>query len=181
MDIKSHYESKTGRITDLAPENVGIHVEDCLFHDMPNAIVLTTIDGGRRKGPGNELLTADNVKTYAPHDIEIRDCVVGHAEKPLQSTRRGGYGVNYPSKEGEHMRVFLLKDAYGIRYRDIRLSGDRIQVVRIASIGGSRHLSEEAARALDHTITGNMLDDPAPPIDPDQTEIPFVCGPQAQK
>jgi hypothetical protein len=79
MDIKSHYESKTGRITDLAPENVGILVEDCLFHDMPNAIVLTTIDGGRRKGPGNELLTADNVKTYAPHDIEIRDCVVGHA------------------------------------------------------------------------------------------------------
>ena len=40
MDIKSHYESKTGRIEDLSPENVGILIENCLFHDMPNAIVL---------------------------------------------------------------------------------------------------------------------------------------------
>jgi hypothetical protein len=145
---------------------------------MPNAVVLTTIDGGRRRGEGQELLTADNVKEYAPHDIEVRDCVVGHVEKPLQAKRDGGYGVNYPSEQGEHMRVFHLKDAYGVRYKDLRLFGERIRVVRIASIGGSRHLSEEAAGALDHSITGNVLDEPAPPVEPGQTEVPFACGPQ---
>jgi hypothetical protein len=44
MDIKSHYESKTGRIADLSPENAGILIENCLFHDLPNGIVLTTLD-----------------------------------------------------------------------------------------------------------------------------------------
>lgn len=178
MDLKSHYESKTGQISDLAPENVGILVEKCLFHDMPNAIVLTTLDAGRRKGPDHGLLTPENIKKYAPHDIQINDCVVGHAEKPLRSTREGGYGVNYPSEDGEHMRMIYVKDAYGIRYSNIRLSGERIRPVYVRSIGGSRHLSEEAARPLDHTVTGNVLDEAAPPIEPGQTEVPFDCGPQ---
>jgi len=112
MDIKSHYESKTGLSADLSPENVGILVENCLFHDMPNAIVLTTLDCGRRKGPGNELLNATNIKSYAPHDIHIDDCIFGHAQKPLQPRQEGGYGVNYPSEDGEHMRMVYLKDAY---------------------------------------------------------------------
>ena len=181
MDIKSHYESRTGRIEDLSPENIGILVENCLFHDMPNAIVLTTLDCGRRKGPGNELLNAENIKTYAPHDIEINNCVFGHSEKPLRSSREGGYGVNYPSEDGEHMRMMLLKDAYSIRYRNARLSGDRIKPVQISSIGGSRHLSKKAAQALKRTVTGNIVDEPAPPIKPQRMEAPFVCGPRARE
>jgi hypothetical protein len=181
MDIKSHYESKTGRIEELSPENIGILVENCLFHDMPNAIVLTTLDCGRRTGPGNELLNAGNIKIYAPHDIDINNCVIGYAEKPLRASHEGGYGVNYPSEDGEHMRMILLKDAYSIRYRDARLSGERIKPVQISSIGGSRHLSEEAARALEHTVTGNIVEEPAPPIRPGITEVPFACGPQAME
>jgi len=179
MDIKSHYESKTGRIEDLSPENIGILIENCLFHDMPNAIVLTTLDCGRRTGPGNELLNAGNIKIYAPHDIDINNCVIGHAEKPLRAGHEGGYGVNYPSEDGEHMRMILLKDAYSIRYRNARLSGERIKPVQISSIGGSRHLSREAADALKCTVTGNIVDEPAPPIKPGITEVPFACGPRS--
>jgi len=179
LDIKSHYESRTGRIADLRPENIGIRIEKCLFHDMPNAIVLTTLDAGRRKGPGKDLLTAANIKKYAPHDIDINDCIFGHAEKPLLPAGKGGYGVNYPTKDGEYMRMILLKDAYSIRYRNARFSGDRIQPVYVYSIGGSRSLSKEAADALDRTITGNVLDEPAPLIEPGVTEVPFACGPQA--
>lgn len=181
LDLKSHYESKTGRVEDLAPENIDILIENCLFHDMPNAIVLTTLDCGRRKGPGYELLNADNMKEYAPHDIDIIDCVFGHAEKPLRSQKEGGYGVNYPSEEGEHMRAILLKDAYAIRYRNARFSGERIQPVYINSIGGSRHLSKEAAEAIEPTISGNVLEEPSLPIKPGQREISFTCGPQTLK
>ena len=178
IDIKSHYESRTGTIEDVGPENIGIVIENCLFHDMPNGIVLTTIDGGRRKGPGNELLTPDNVKAYAPHDIEVNDCIFGHAERPLRPKHEGGYGVNYPSDDDEHTRMFHLKDAYDIRYRNLRLFGERIKVVYVNSIGGSRHLSQEAAEVLDHSITGNVLDEPAPQAKPGITAIPFECGPQ---
>lgn len=178
MDIKSHYESRTGRIEDLAPENVGIVIEKCLFHDTPNALVLTTLDCGRRKGPGHELLTAANMKKYAPHEIAVNDCTIGHAEKPLRPASKGGYGVNYPSSKGEHMRMILLKDAYDITYRNIRLAGERILPVRISSIGGSRHLSRAAAGAIKPTITGNVLKEPAPAIKPGVTNPPFTCGPQ---
>lgn len=181
MDIKSHYESKTGRIEDLAPENIGILIENCLFHDTPNAIVLTTLDCGRRSGPGRELLNAKNIKAYAPHDIDINNCIIGHAEKPLRSRREDGYGVDYPSGDGEHMRMVFLKDAYAIRYRDARFSGARIKPVQISSIGGSSHLSQEAAAAFERSITGNVLAEPAPPIPPGVREVSFACGPQAQE
>ena len=178
LDLKSHYESRTGRIEDLAPENIGILVEKCLFHDMPNAIVLTTLDCGRRAGPGNELLNAANIKDYAPHDIDIIDCVVGHAEKPLRSAKEGGYGVNYPSSDDEYMRMILLKDAYSVRYRNARFFGERIMPVYVSSIGGSRHLSEEAAQAIEPTVSGNVANEPYPEIQPGQTEVPFACGPR---
>jgi hypothetical protein len=121
------------------------------------------------------------MKKYAPHDIDINDCVFGHAEKPLRSRREGGYGVDYPSDDGEHMRMIFLKDAYSIRYRNARLSGDRIRPVYVSSIGGSRHLSEEAAQAIERTVTGNVVDEPAPPIKPGVTKVPFACGPQTKR
>jgi hypothetical protein len=118
------------------------------------------------------------MKHYAPHDIDINDCVFGHAEKPLRSRRDGGYGVDYPSDDGEHMRMIFVKDAHSIRYRNARLSGDRIRPVYVSSIGGSRHLSEEAALSIKRTVTGNVLDGPAPPIEPGITSVPFTCGPR---
>jgi hypothetical protein len=178
LDLKSHYESRTGNIDELAPENVGIQVEDCLFHDMPNALVITTLDAGRRKGPEHALLNAKNMKKYAAHDIQVRDCIVGYAEKPLRPAKEGGYGVNYPSINGEHMRFILFKDAYDVRYSNIRLSGERIYPVHISSIGGSNHLTQEAADAIHPTISGTLSKEPAPPIKPGQTDIPFPIGPQ---
>jgi len=181
LDLKSHYETRTGRIEDLAPENIGILVEKCLFHDMPNGLVITTNDCGRRKGPGHELLNAANMQKYAPHDIDINQCVFGHAEKPLRSAYEGGYGVNYPTDEGEHMRMILMKDAYDIRYKDARIFGDRVMPVYIHSIGGSRHLSKEAAGGITPRITGNVLDQPAKPVKPGVRNAPFAYGPQSTK
>jgi hypothetical protein len=181
IDLKSFYQTRSGRIEDLEPQNIGILIEDCLFHDMPNAVILTTLDGGRRKGPEHALLNADNMKEYAAHDIEFNDCVVGYAEKPLRSSHDGGYGVNYPSKQGEHMRAIYVKDAYDVRYRNLRLSGERIRPVYVRSIGGSRHLSEKAAEAIEPDVTGNVLDEPAPAIEAGQADVPFECGPRELK
>lgn len=177
MDIKASYHLKTGRFEGHPPENVGILIEKCLFHDMPNAIVLTTNDGRRQDG-GPDLLTADNIKKYAVHDIQVNDCIIGHVEKPLRSKRDGGYGVNYPSDEREHMRMIHLKDAYAIRYRNAQFFGERVMPVYINSSGGTRFISKEAAEAIEPTISGNVLDEPAPPVEPGVEEIPFECGPR---
>jgi hypothetical protein len=168
-------------IEDLAPENIGILVEKCLFHDMPNGLVISTLDCGRRKGPGYELLNASNMKKYAPHDIDVENCVFGHTEKPLRSAHKGGYGVNQPTGKGEHMRMILFKDAYDVRYKDARIFGDRVMPVHVSSIGGSGHLSREAAGAITLGITGNLLEQPAPPLKPGVRNAPFVFGPQATK
>jgi len=76
------------------------------------------------------------------------------------------------------MRLILLKDAYDIRYKNARLFGDRIMPVLIHSIGGGKALSKEAADAIDHSVTGNILDKPADPPKPGDTTVPFPCGPQ---
>jgi len=171
LDLKSHYEKDLGR-----PENVGILIEKCRFYDMPNAVVLTTLDYGRRKR-GKDLLTAANMKDYAPHEIDIKDCVIGYVEKPLLPSKQGGYGVDYP-QQGEHMRIILLKDAHNVRYKDVRLFGDKIMPVLIHSIGGSKSLSREAANSIDRSVTGNILKHPVTPPKPGDTTVPFACGPQ---
>ena len=177
MDLKASYHLKTGRIEDHPAENVGILVEKSLFHDMPNALVLTTNDGGRKKG-GADLLNAANMKKYAVHDIDVNDCVIGHVEEPVRPKNDGGYGVNYPTEEGEHMRMILLKDAHSVRYRDVRFFGGRIMPVYVRSGGGSRFLSKEAAESIERTVTGNVLDEPAPPVEAGVTATPFACGPR---
>ena len=78
------------------------------------------------------------------------------------------------------LSMILLKDAYSIRYRNARLSGDRIKPVQISSIGGSRHLSEDAAQALEHTVTGNIVEESAPQIMPGIIDVSFAYGPQAE-
>ena len=176
LDLKSFYES---RETLKRPGNVGILIENCRFVDIPNAIVLTTVDNGRRQGPGNELLNAENIAKYAPHDIDINDCVFGLTDKPEYNRKvhDGGYRVNYPSPTGEVMRAVFLKDAHSVRYRNARFFGAGIKVVQISSDGGSRHLSKEAADALEPTISGTVAG-PAEPSEPGDRTVPFKYGPQ---
>jgi len=179
MDIKSSYGGKKGKIEDQEPENNNILIENCTFHDMPNGIVLTTAAG---------KLNPANVMKYTVHDIDINDCLFGHAETPLRSKKDGGYGANYPTEKGEHMRGIFLKDAYGIRYRNMRLSGERIMPVYVQSGADGywgKRLGKDAKDALRSLhqmkgglITGNVLEEPAPPIKPGVTEVPFSCGPQ---
>ena len=180
MDIKSSYGGKKENIEDQEPENNNIFIENCTFHDMPNGIVLTT---------AAEKLTVANVKKYTVHDIDINDCLFGHAEKPLRAKNDGGYGVNYPTEKGEHMRAIFLKDAYAIRYRNMRLSGERIMPVYVQCVAATdwgKRLGEEAKDAVHalhqmketDIITGNTLDKQAPPIKPGATYIPFSCGPR---
>jgi len=184
LDLKSTYNGP-GR-----PKGRNLLVEKCLFTDIPNAMVFTT---GHRdayiKSGGKPFLTAANIKTYAVHDIDINDCTFGYVEKPLRPSVFGkdmdpdkyGYGVKYP-RQGEHMRLFLVKDAYNIRYKNARLFGDRAKImpVLLHSVGGGRSLPKEAAEALDQTtkIKGNILDEPATPPKPGDTTVPFACGPQ---
>lgn len=176
LDIKAFYEHPPHLSPDVQCSNVLI--ENCQFYDMPNGITLTTIDGGRRRGPGKELLNSKNIAQFAPHDIEVRNCVFGYSEFPLKTRRQGGYGADYPSFEKEHMRMFLIKDAYNIRYKGIRFANDRIKAVHTSSIGGSKHLSREAARAIQRSVEGNILDDLAPKPKPGQKSVPFHVGPK---
>ena len=179
MDIKSSYGGKKGKIEDQEPENKNILIEKCTFHDMPNGIVLTT---------AAEKLTVANVKKYAVHDIDINDCLFGHAEKPLRAKKDGGYGANYPTEKGEHMRGIFLKDAYGIRYRNMRLSGECIMPVHVQSVADTywgTKLGKDALDALrslhqmkSGLISGNVLDKQSPPITPGVTEVPFAYGPR---
>lgn len=178
MDCKSFYDRPRDGKVDLSPQNCGIRFEKCQFYDVPNAVTFTTIDAGRSsKVPGQEIINAANVKACAPHDVELDDCTVGHVETPLRPTGQGGYSVDYP-QQGECMRIIYVKDAYAIRYRNIRFLGDRIMPVYVRSMGGSRELTKEAADALDHSVTGNVLAEPAPAVKPGVTAAPFACGPQ---
>lgn len=170
LDLKAHYQKSLDR-----PENVNIKVQECKFYDMPNAVVLTTLDRGTGKD-GEFLLNARNIKKYAPHNIELSDCEIGYVEIPLKPAKKGGFGVDYP-RQGEHMRIILLKDAYGVRYSDIRLVGERIMPVLINSIGGSEKLSKDAADALDRQVTGNIVDKKTTPPVPGDKSIPFLYGP----
>ena len=77
------------------------------------------------------------------------------------------------------MRMIHLKDAYAIRYRNARFVGERIMPVYINSSGGTRFLSKEAAEAIEPTISGNVLDEPAPSVEPGLKKVPFECGPRA--
>jgi len=176
LDCKSHYQSKTGSLEGIPPENVGILVEKSLFHDMPCAFVFTTLDRDVKKG--KPLLTADNMAEYAPHDIGINDCTFGYAENILLPNGRYRYSTRYPSGKKERLRMILLKDAYDIRYRNARFFSDKIKAVHHSSIGGGKSLSKEAASAIKSGATGNVLSERAPQVEPGITEPPFACGPQ---
>ena len=164
IDLKAHYKAREGEEIDFEPENNNILIEECTFHDMPNGIVLST-------GPDHPAVIAD-IRKYAVRDVDINDCLFGQAEKPLRGNR-----------------AIYLKDAHSVRYRNMRLSCERMKPLRVESIAENisfrSAIGKEAAEALlslhekkADVITGNVLDEPGPPIEPGTTEVPFTCGPQ---
>ena len=59
------------------------------------------------------------------------------------------------------------------------MANDSVQLHLNAFHRWTSALSNEATDAIDRSVTGNILDEPAPPIEPGVTEVPFACGPQA--
>lgn len=176
FDLKSGY----GNEADLdSPENVGMLIEKCRFIDVPSGITLSTLDRGL-PNVGRHFLNAENAEKYAPHDLDINDCVFGHVETPRAGRKAGGYGVDYPSEAGEHMRMLTLKGAHSIRYRNARFFGDGIELVgyfNTYEIFGPESLSEEAAAALNHGVIGTVAG-AAEPAEPGDRSVPFSFGPQ---
>ena len=186
MDIKSHYFPESGSLEGVEPQNNNILIERCTFYDIPNAIILTTCSK-----PG--VLTPENIEEYVVHDVDVNDCIVGYTKNSLMRAfeHYDGYGVtchgrHYLSGEGEHMHAIYLKDAHSIRYRNLRLFGERTEEIMpayVCSVVDSfpDDFTEEAAavwKSFDHSITGNVIEEPAPPVEPGVTEVPFACGPQ---
>ena len=66
----------------------------------------------------------------------------------------------------------VLNDRLSADY-EIDLSLDNLFKYPVAFPG------RQAADAIDRSVTGNVLDEPAPLIEPGVTEVPFACGPQA--
>jgi hypothetical protein len=68
--------------------------------------------------------------------------------------------------------------AYAIRYRNAQFFGERVMPVHISSSAGTRFIAKEATEAIEPAISGNVLDEPAPSVEPGVEEIPFECGPR---
>ena len=158
MDIKSYYEKPEHLSPDSS--NTGILVERCTFTDMANCITFSTLDRGLRYD-GNYFLDAASAQEYAPHDVDIDDCII---------ERTGSSGV----------RMLLLKGGHSIRYRNAQFRGDGIETVKYSNVYetfGPNSLSKEVSDALNHSVSGT-LGAKAPARAPGDTSISFECGPR---
>jgi hypothetical protein len=158
MDIKSYFEKPEHLSPDCS--NTGILVERCTFTDMANCITFSTLDRGLVR-QGSYFLDAASAQKYAPHDVDINDCVF---------ERTGSSGV----------RMLLLKGGHSIRYRNAQFWGDGIDTVKYSNVYetfGPNSLSKEVSEALNHSVSGT-LGATAPPRPPGDTSVSFKCGPQ---
>jgi hypothetical protein len=158
MDIKSIYEKPS----DLSPDirNTGILVERCTFTDIANCITFSTLDRGLQRNKGAYFLDAERAKEYAPHDVDINDCIF---------ERTGARNV----------RMLLLKGGHTIRYKNARFWGDRIGTVGYTNVFktfGPNSLSREVSEALNHDVTGT-LGPSGNAREPGNVSVPFACGP----
>jgi len=138
MDIKSFFESPEHLSLDCM--NTGILVERCTFTDMGSAISLSTIDRGLEYNNGDYFLDADSAQIYAPHDLDINDCVI---------ERTGDSDV----------RMLLLKGGHTVRYENAMFCGEGIGEVRYTNVYetfGPDTLSQEVSEALNHSVTGTL-------------------------
>jgi len=158
IDIKSYYERPEHLTQDCW--NKGILIERCTFTDMANCITFSTLDRGLVHSD-KHFLTADTAKRYAPHDVDINDCVF---------ERTGASSV----------RMLLLKGGHTIRYKNARFLGDSVQVVGYSNVFktfGERSLSKEVSEALNGGV-GGTLGPAGPANEPGERSAPFIHGPR---
>ncbi len=161
MDIKSFFESAEHLTMDCM--NTGILVEGCTFTDMGSAISMSTIDRGLEYNDGVYFLDADSAQIYAPHDLDINDCVF---------ERTGDSDV----------RMLLMKGGHTVRYDNAVFCGEGIGEVRYTNVYetfGPQTLSQEVSEALNHSVTGTL----GPPCEAGpagDTSVPFEYGPTDQ-
>ena len=158
MDIKSYFEKPEHLSADCS--NTDILVQSCTFTDMANCITFSTLDRGRLRGSGY-FLDAENAQKYAPHDIDINDCVF---------ERTGSSPV----------RMLLLKGGHSVRYRNAQFRGDGIDTVKytnVYEVFGPNSLSKGVSEALNHSVSGTF-GPRGRAAAPGDTSIFFDCGPQ---
>jgi hypothetical protein len=158
MDIKSYYEKPEHLSLDCG--NTNILVERCTFTDMANCITFSTLDRGLAYN-GKYFLDAASAQKYAPHDVDINDCVF---------ERTGSSPV----------RMLLLKGGHSIRYRNAQFWGDGIETVKYTNVYetfGPKSLSKEVSETLNHSVSGT-LGDKGRTRAPGDTSISFECGPR---
>ncbi len=158
MDIKSYFEKPEHLSPDCS--NTGILVADCTFTDMANCITFSTLDRGLRFN-GKYFLNATSAQEYAPHDVDINNCIF---------ERTGSSPV----------RMLLLKGGHSIRYNNAQFRGDGIEIVKYSNVYevfGPNSLSKEVSNALNHSVSGT-LGPRAPARPPGDITISFQCGPR---
>jgi hypothetical protein len=158
MDIKSYYQKPEQLSPDCS--NTGILVENCTFTDMANCITFSTLDRGLGYNK-KYFLDAASAQKYAPHDVDINDCIF---------ERTGSSGV----------RMLLLKGGHSIRYSNAQFWGDGIETVKYSNVYetfGPNSLSKEVSDALNHSVSGT-LGATAAARAPGDTSISFECGPR---
>ena len=160
MDIKSLYEQPSHVASGM--RNTGIDVQNCRFTDMNTAISLSTLDRGLAYN-GHYFLNASNCHEYAPHDIDLDDCVVERT-----GTTNG--------------RMLLLKGGHTVRYQNARflsnpgVTVDIVSYSNVYEVFGPKSLSKPVSDALNYGVTG-WLGPSGLPGAPGDTSVPFSYGP----
>lgn len=158
LDIKSYFEKPEHLTMDCM--NSGILIENCMFTDIANCVTFSTLDRGVARG-GSYFLDPDTAQRYAPHDVDINDCVF---------ERTGPSGV----------RMLLLKGGHSIRYEDAQFRGDNVQVVGYTNVFetfGAKSLSREVSESLNYGVSGT-LGPTGPAAAPGDKSAEFAYGPR---
>jgi hypothetical protein len=161
MDIKSYYQKPEHLSPDCS--NTNILVENCTFTDMANCITFSTLDRGLRYN-GKYFLDATTAHKYAPHDVDINDCI-------------------FERTGSSHVRMLLLKGGHSIRYSNAQFWGEGIETVKYSNvyeIFGPNSLSKEVSDALNHKVSGT-LGVTAVARAPGDKSISFECGPREDR
>ncbi len=167
MDIKSFFESEEHLNTDCM--NTNILIEGCEFTDMGSCITLSTIDRGLEYNDSVYFLDSASAQIYAPHDIDIVDCIF---------ERTAGFKPDQPT--GIAMNMLLLKGGHSVEYSNAQFLGEGIGQVKYTNVFdtfGPGTLSEEVADALNHSVSGT-LGTPGPARAAGDTTVVFEYGPR---
>lgn len=167
MDIKSFFEAEEHLSTDCM--NTGILIEQCEFTDMGSCITFSTIDRGLQYNDSTYFLDSASAQLYAPHDIDINDCIF---------ERTSAYKPDQP--DGIAMNMLLLKGGHSVRYSNAQFLGNGIREAKYSNVFdtfGPGSLSEEVSDALNHSVSGT-LGAAGPARAPGDTTVSFEYGPQ---